>query len=68
MVILAIVSIISALLKELGVDDLSDASDLDESEVKSLKDTANSQPNTPRGILKKVGVTFVLMLEILLHF
>lgn len=45
-------SVSAAMLKDLGIDDFTDKSD--DSEAKSLKDTVNSQPNTPRGILKKV--------------
>ena len=48
---------LAAFLNELGIEDFTDKSDFeksDDSESKSTKDQVNSQPNTPRGILKKV--------------
>ncbi|XP_060576500.1 uncharacterized protein LOC132733823 isoform X6 [Ruditapes philippinarum] len=45
----------NAFMAEMGMEDVSDVSDFDDSEVKSPRDSSgpNSQPNTPRGILKK---------------
>lgn len=46
------------MMADLGMEDVSDVSDLDldDSENQSPEDLQahNSQPNTPRGILKKV--------------
>ncbi|XP_053377095.1 trichohyalin-like isoform X6 [Mercenaria mercenaria] len=48
-----------ALMADLGMEDISDLSDQEDDEVRSPRDSSgpNSQPNTPRGILKKTDGT-----------
>ncbi|XP_053377112.1 ankyrin repeat domain-containing protein 26-like isoform X23 [Mercenaria mercenaria] len=49
----------NALMADLGMEDISDLSDQEDDEVRSPRDSSgpNSQPNTPRGILKKTDGT-----------